>query len=457
MRIKALFSFGLSLIFFFIITFIKPPIDLANAAISQVGCKLPTQSSALLSVLQKCVVPENNPDQFAWELFAFVNQAARFQEKTKQGQSTNNAIWETWADDPLTFPEKPDPSQPPQWPEKLSSPKQLRLRSKVEKSQPDADFIEFQKNQACTPENAPCEEVRRNKPAFNYIMNNDLWYTQGLTAKFQSAQKALLKGESVQDFIKFPLDSIEVKGDWVPITENQKSEFHWNYDEKGDLYGLIAMHISSKALPNWFWATFEWVDNYGRCDYIGCHDLFGVVPHNLPSKQAINQQYSPGKITPELVSLFKEHGLTESWGQEWQHYRLKGSMTDFTDSTGQPLLLGNSITEQGFVPSASCITCHSRAAVTSLGKDAFPIAGFRPFLPGVGETGSKQTVGSAEIQFPNGPLTQSYSGSPDPNWFYRGISVQNSAGVVDVQAEEILKNLQMDFVWAIPFNAKPAP
>src|SRR5256885_12110082 len=55
--------------------------------------------------------------------------------------------------------------------------------------------------------------------------------------------------------------------------------------------------------------------------------------------------------------------------------------TEFVTTTGLPTQLGNSITEQGFVPTSSCITCHARAAADSTGADAFPIAGFMPFLP----------------------------------------------------------------------------
>ena len=446
MQIKRVTLLGLIFAIFTVLTVVIFPAKETLASSIQKGCDLPVYPGSLKTVLGGCAVPINDPDQFAWELFTYLNHKASIQGTTSDDNFTNNAIWETWADDPLTFPDSPDPNSPPQWPDQNPPAKQLRLRSKVERSQSGSDFIQFQGNEECTIENAPCEEVRRNKPTFDYIIQNNLWYTQGLEKAFTNAQNALSNGEPVQDFIKLPIDSIEVKGDWVPISEGQKSQFHWNYDAKGDLYGLIAMHISSKALPNWFWATFEWVGNYGRCDYIGCHDSFGVCPHTVEPKQQINQPYPPGKLTPQLLALFEKKGLTGEWSKEWQNYRLKGSQFDFTDSTGQPLLLGNSITEQGFVPTASCITCHSRAAVTSKGKDSYPLAGFRPSLPGVGEPRSEKEVGLAEIKFPSGPLNQSYNGTPDPNWFYRYTT-----------SKAMLDNLQMDFVWAIPFNAKPAP
>lgn len=49
-------------------------------------------------------------------------------------------------------------------------------------------------------------------------------------------------------------------------------------------------------------------------------------------------------------------------------YRLKGSQVDFVQSTGHRILLGNSVTEGGFMMSSSCMTCHARAHVGPDGK-----------------------------------------------------------------------------------------
>lgn len=94
----------------------------------------------------------------------------------------------------------------------------------------------------CPKNQEPCEEVHRNQAAFHYIVQNNLWYTQGLAEAFG-------KGNAID----FPIDSIEVKSNWVRIEEQEKTSYHWNYDESGQLWGLVATHISSKALPNWFW------------------------------------------------------------------------------------------------------------------------------------------------------------------------------------------------------------
>lgn len=64
-------------------------------------------------------LPANFPDRFAWKLFLEVNKRAEHQSPIggKAGNPmSNDAVWETWADDTLTFPAGPDPSKPPQWP-----------------------------------------------------------------------------------------------------------------------------------------------------------------------------------------------------------------------------------------------------------------------------------------------------------------------------------------------------
>ena len=116
--------------------------------------------------------------------------------------------------------------------------------------------------------------MRRNKASFDFIISNNLWYTQGLAAAF-----------TLGNTINFPVNAIEVKARWIPIQQSQKSQFHWNYDSTGTLYGLVALHVMTKALPNWLWATWEWSGNAGRCDYIGCNDSFGVTPADMSPRR----------------------------------------------------------------------------------------------------------------------------------------------------------------------------
>ncbi|MBV8516621.1 MAG: hypothetical protein JO197_04380 [Acidobacteria bacterium] len=386
-------------------------------------------------------VPMNQPDRYAWELFVQVNQKApaSFQHSiTYQGKTfmTNSAVWETWPDDPWTFPTNPDPSDPPKWPDAPIA-KRLHPKGKGNHLTHTADLAG--RNDIILDTGG--EEIHRNRATFDYVIQNNLWYTQGIAAFVAKGLPA-----------NFPTDSIEVKGNWNKIKESDKSKYHWNYDEQGNLWGLVAMHITSKALPNWFWATFEWVDNPGRCDYIGCSDCFGYQPSFVPSHTCpasgncpanlVGQIYKePTTITPGLDSLFAKAGYSGAWLGEYRHYRLKGSMTNFTTSTGQPILLGNSVTESSFLQTASCMTCHARAAVKADGTNAFPFFGEAPTLP-------LQMATPAQFQ----TQQTTYHGAPDPNWFnsYSDFSKNEFQPTVTPIAT------QLDFVWAIPFQAHAA-
>src|SRR5262249_30425568 len=158
-----------------------------------------------------------------------------------------------------------------------------------------------------------------------------------------------------------PPDAIEVKANWLPLLDtDDPSRFHWNVDCDHKKWKLVAMHIITKAVPNWTWATFEHVDNPGRCDYMGCHDAFGAtlavtdrarqpLP-GVPDAQIdlLDSVYPASAScvkTNALLDIFKEKGLDSAWG----NYCLKGSQVDFTAATGEPTRLGNSVTEGGFV------------------------------------------------------------------------------------------------------------
>src|SRR5437762_1764009 len=75
------------------------------------------------------VIPVNQAARFAWQLFVEVNPKAKNQTKIKVGKQevfSNDARWEQWANDQLTFPANPDPAHPPSWPKAGTSRLQLR-------------------------------------------------------------------------------------------------------------------------------------------------------------------------------------------------------------------------------------------------------------------------------------------------------------------------------------------
>jgi len=97
--------------------------------------------------------------------------------------TTNNAVWETWADDQLTVPRQPDPAHPPKWedrnkplaPESIT---QLQLRLKVLR-RGRADLLP----EAIIPGGGG-EVVFRNKSSFDFIITHNLFYQEGLAAAF---------------------------------------------------------------------------------------------------------------------------------------------------------------------------------------------------------------------------------------------------------------------------------
>lgn len=376
--------------------------------------------------------PMNYPDQYAWKLFIEVNQQAKNETLKVNGKTLNlnNALWETWIDDVENFPTHPKPAKPPQWPSKADGHALVNASFSAHQThQVDKKLSAKGKGEpSCHLHEGTCEVVYRNKATFDYIIDNKLWYQEGLAEFFASGEQVV-----------FPIDSIEVKANWQAIAEKDKAQYHWNYSDDGQLIGLVAMHISSKVIPNWLWATFEHVTNPGRCDLLGCYDCYGSIPEITPaSTTAFGGQYPAGTLTPALLQNYRDAGYKDAWLDEWKNYRLKGSMVNYTDSYGNPNLLGNSVTESGFVATSSCIACHSRAAVTAQGSKAFPLFGELP-----------SAVATQAIPAEYGYQSLTVNGTPNPADFYQQAGNENKN-----DPNGVLMLMQTDFVWAIPMRAQ---
>lgn len=380
---------------------------------------LELRTGALLLVLASISLPAwardpepamNRPDMVAWQLFARVNRYAAT-------PGNNNALFETWASDPETF------NLNPQWPSGAPRPAskglvESALARGIHGLRPHVLVVPPPSNCVASwkPGQTPCfgEEVHRNHPAFDYIVQNGLYTQAGLARAFGKT-------------LSFPVDSIEVKADWIPIEElpswngtnlaQVNSLYHTNTAKLPNgataTYALVAMHLISKLVPNWTWATFEHWKNPGRCDDIGCHDDFGAQQANVPANGQPNQGYPYCVHTGSLMQLFSATGLADVW----LNYCLKGSQTNFITTIGETTLLGNSVIE-GLVAGvpvnqSSCMTCHSTAAFNKQGS-TLPV-GFQ----------SNET------------------GAPQPAWF-NGPGPNNPYPYV-----------QTDFVWAIPACAVP--
>ncbi len=201
-----------------------------------------------------------------------------------------------------------------------------------------------------------CEQVFVNPPEQSFVMQNGLTTLTGQQAY----------GAKNGNAITFPWDSIEVKSDWVPSTSYTGTTFScpdpnlYTQTLNGVCYALVGLHISSKVLPDWVWATFEpasAITNPNRCDpnlYSTCFDPWGTtssVPYG--KGQTVPQ-------SPQLQALMAAAGLNPLF----KNYYLTGVQWQFVDGSGNAIPLGSSFVEfNAQVPpgQASCITCHKYA------------------------------------------------------------------------------------------------
>ncbi len=345
---------------------------------------------------------QNNPDRQSWVLFMTVNADAA-------SAADNNALFETWASDGDTFRAKPV------WP---SGGSRMQIGARALSLAIEQLHPHFRPELLPTGSRLIGEETRRNKPAFDFIIQNNLFKVSGLKAAFAAAKP-----------IAFPVDSIEVKANWVEVDRLKEfngfagsqavaaAAYHVN-ETGGKHYALVSFHIISNRVPNWTWATFEHKDNPGRCDVLGCKDSFGAVAaYVAPRSQVESQTHYPDCAkSPALLALFAKAHLDPAFA----NYCLKGSQSDFASPSGAPIRLGSSVTEQSFVAQSSCMTCHGRAAFDADGR-ATTSGGFDPTPIG----GSPES-GNAPI----GPIDSS----------------RREGGVMRF-------GLPADFVWSVPFCA----
>jgi len=208
-----------------------------------------------------------------------------------------------------------------------------------------------------------CEEVHLNSETTQFILSKSY---QKMAAQIAAAQNGT--------DIEFPAPSIEVKVDWIPVSDftpaitcaAPPSGVRVETID-GVCYIMAGMHIESKLLKNWVWATFEpqsLVTNPRRCVAFGsCNDPYGSIP-------ATSNGGTGGftKLTPAVATLMKQAQLAP----EFANYRLDGAQVAFTQADGKtPTHLGNSVIEGENVglTDSSCITCHSYSAIKSDGTD----------------------------------------------------------------------------------------
>jgi hypothetical protein len=320
-----------------------------------------------------------NSDEFIWRLFA--GFAAPVSEA-----NPSPVVFETWASDADTFtktPAWPSPSAPKKFQTSRLQAARSHVRTSIDvpcAAPGNAAVGGF----PTTGTPAPCiaEEVKRNRPMFDYIVHNALNTQEGLKAAYSKSFT-----------VDMPVPSIAVKGDWVPLTallqwipslgsvERIRKLYYTNISGSTE-YALVSLHVASRQNPNWVWGTFEHQLSPGRCDDLGCFDTFGAtVPAVPPARNAVNTQYGACEKTPELKALLDKNKLSAVW----LNYCLKSTQVDYLAADGTPYALGNSVIERivgnGTVAASSCIGCHAYASFGAAGTPTEAAKAMLPYNP----------------------------------------------------------------------------
>jgi hypothetical protein len=284
-------------------------------------------------------------DEYAWRLFVALNWPADLDERAPDRSAKFGAdrpvVWESWMSAGNVFLD--GGADPGPWLPRRAA--QQANERRFEASSQQLANLRHVVGGVMVPVLDPLEgarrltEIRLNRTSFEFIRANELYDVEG--------QLRAYAGGSVA----FPYGARQVKAKWRPVGENERTRYHTMEVTLADgtrrLYGLTGLHIAAKDLRHWFWATFEQVDNPHLADNEGWQ---------LPSRD----RFACGRDPPDCNRAPARIGLE---GTVWQYYRLRGTLTRYTDARGEPQRLANSELESGMQSSASCITCHSRATI----------------------------------------------------------------------------------------------
>ncbi len=326
-------------------------------------------------------------DEYAWRVFVAVNWPADLQTRTADRAasfgSDRPVVWESWRNAKDVYLD--DGSDPGAWAPAPAAPiaPERRFETISLKDLPNAMHIVGGRMVPVVDPIADARhltEIHMNRSAFDYVRARELYNLDGQLRLIAQARS-----------VDFPQGAMEIKANWRPIAAHDRVRYHTLEMTLADggtrLYGLSALHIVSKALPQWVWATFEHVDNPSLPDSEGWQ---------LPSRDRFACAGAPACNQAPLGI-----GLE---GTVWRYYRLRGTLTRYVNAEGGPELLANSELEAGMQGTASCITCHSRA---TLGVSA----GEPVHLP-IFDTSPTRPVEGARAR-------RSFNGEPKAEWFDR--------------------------------------
>jgi hypothetical protein len=345
-------------------------------------------------------------DEYAWRAFVAVNWPAdlrtRGADPRRDLSANTTAVWETWQNVKDVF--LLGGADPGPWQQRVSVAESFgRGRFDVGSFLPSVPARHVVNGVMVTfdpiADARHLNETRLNRAVFEYIHGNELYNLDGQLALFRRGIAP-----------SFPADSVEVKAQWRPIKEEQRPRYHTVTVSLADgsrrLYGLTALHIASKDAANWFWATFEHVDNEA-----------GGASESWVRKS--EDRFACQQVAPDCNRAPSAIGLE---GTVWQNYRLRGTMVRPLDEAGRVNLLANSHLEAGVQRTASCITCHARASIGVIDGQAARL--------------SVLNLRAAPLA---GDSSRGYVGEPDPAWFFPA----------DSRTPTERLYLPLDFVWSL--------
>lgn len=312
-------------------------------------------------------------DKYAWRVFVAMNwpadTAKRAPDPNKTFGADGPATWETWrsvnnnAPDTMFPPNGADPGEwlSPGTPvashdsrsfeavprqQRMFAAQQALISGRGLSTPPspafEAEAAEFSGN-----------EVRMNRAAYEFVRVNKLYNVEGQMAAAGTGIPSLA----------FPPSAKIVKAQWRAISEADKPRYHWaevtTPSGQKRVWGLTALHITTKDTPNWFWATFEHIDNKTPRPASE-----GIPPNEGWILPSVDRAACPAP-PHNCDGAPKGFGLE---GTKWANYRLRGVQLDFVTSMGVPTILANSQIERGFQRRSSCITCHADAVINSSGQ-----------------------------------------------------------------------------------------
>lgn len=295
----------------------------------------------------RAVLPQGGAEDVAWKWFVALNSPLA-------GAAPKQ--WESWRQTSTVY--LPTGQQPAPWgqtppppPAVIAQAQKMGLNTNLPFHDLDSDL---QVDGLALRDNFN-QNVRyqllMNQDTFQYIVGNGIYNVNGQEAKAKANQPA-----------DFPATSFELKTSWIWIGDNQTilnrlngkyyivNAYYALVDGSGKPNGLYrvgraalsGMHIISKPVPQWFWTTFQNVNDA----------QFTQATNKLPISPAVQQANQ------------KYRTALKSAGSIFANYQLIGAQWQF-EAGGKPVLLANSQIESAFQLTSSCATCHATASYSA--------------------------------------------------------------------------------------------